>query len=415
MKKNILKELKMEKKFVIFLIYFIALFAVVYSSSLDPVNNPKYWTVDDLYQNLRNTLLSPNNPNYVQNIKYLIYDPEFYLAHADLREAYNGMYTLFDKYNISTHVFFISCMKEKYKIDEAYANFVNKLSYMMYKDNELYNEEKTITAVFFIKDRKMRIRTTRELREIITDDDSLDILNRRKKDLKGNNFQEVANGLIKDILYTYQRNMQYKGNNNEILLYTILFIIGVSIFIFLLSKEQPSKNEDKVKVFLDKLKSRENPKEIFAESCIICLEDFLPIEKIKELEKSGNKEQYEKEETSILECGHKFHRKCIADWFKKQQNCPNCRMKVDIGDSSNSNKSSQRAGNIGIDFANLVTEILRVQSDINILNDREVNRIMRSYHPSYRTNTSSNYSSHTSHNKSYSSHNRGSGGATSGW
>ena len=403
-------------KLIVFLLYFIALFTIVYSSSLDPVNNPKFWTVDELYQSLKYSLLNPNHPNYAQNIKYLIHDPEFYLAHADLREAYNGMYTLYDKYNISTHVFFISGMNEKYKIDEAYANFVNKLSYIMYKDNELYNEEKTITAVFFIKDRKMRIRTTRELRDILTDDDALDILNRRKKDLKGNNFQEVANGLIKDILSTYQRNLMYKNNNSEMLLYTILFIIGVSIFIFLLSREQPSKNEDKVKVFLDKLKSRENPKEIFAESCIICLEDFLSNEKIKELEKSGNKEQFEKEETSILECGHKFHRKCIADWFKKQQNCPNCRMKVDIkGDEGSSSKSNGGVGNTNINFANILTEVLRIQSDINILNDREVNRIMRSYHPRYRTDSSSSYSSHTSHNKSYSSHNRGSGGATSGW
>jgi hypothetical protein len=403
-------------KLIVFLLYFIALFTIVYSSSLDPVNNPKFWTVDELYQSLKYSLLNPNHPNYAQNIKYLIHDPEFYLAHADLREAYNGMYTLYDKYNISTHVFFISGMNEKYKIDEAYANFVNKLSYIMYKDNELYNEEKTITAVFFIKDRKMRIRTTRELREILTDDDALDILNRRKKDLKGNNFQEVANGLIKDILSTYQRNLMYKNNNSEMLLYTILFIIGVSIFIFLLSREQPSKNEDKVKVFLDKLKSRENPKEIFAESCIICLEDFLSNEKIKELEKSGNKEQFEKEETSILECGHKFHRKCIADWFKKQQNCPTCRMKVDIkGDEGSSSKSNGGVGNININFANILTEVLRIQSDINILNEREVNRIMRSYHPRYRTDSSSSYSSHTSHNKSFSSHNKGSGGATSGW
>jgi len=410
------KILKMAKKLSIFLLYFIILFTIVYSSSLDPVNNPRYWTVDDLYQNLKSTLLNPNNPTYAQNIKYLIYDPEFYLAHADLREAYNGMYTLYDKYNISTHVFFISGMKEKYKIDEAYANFANKLSYNMYKDNELYNEEKTITAVFFIKDRKMRIRTTRELREILTDDDALDILNRRKKDLKGNNFQEVANGLIKDIISTYQRNMMYKDNNNEMLLYTILFIVGVTIFIFLLSREQPSKNEDKVKVFLDKLKNRENPKEIFAESCIICLEDFLSNEKIKELEKSGNKEQFEKEETSILECGHKFHRKCIADWFKKQENCPTCRMKVDIkGDNSGSSKSNGRVGNININFGDILTEVLRIQSDFNILNDREVNRIMRSYHPRYRSSSSSSSSSHTSHNKSFSSHNKGSGGATSGW
>ena len=73
-------------------------------------------------------------------------------------------------------------MDDKFKIDEAYANFVNRLSYLMYKDNEMYNEDMTLTAVFFIKDRKMRIRTTKKLREIITDNDALNILNRRKKE-----------------------------------------------------------------------------------------------------------------------------------------------------------------------------------------------------------------------------------------
>ena len=71
--------------------------------------------------------------------------------------------------------------------------------------------------------------------------------------------------------------------------------------------------------------------------------------------------------------------------------------------------------NININFGDILTEVLRIQSDFNILNDREVNRIMRSYHPRYRSSSSSSSSSHTSHNKSFSSHNKGSGGATSGW
>ena len=137
----------MYNKFDIFLLYFIAKISIVFPSSLDPVNDPKSWTEDDLYKNLRNTLLNRNNPDYFKNIKYFIYDPEFYLSHQNLRKAYDTMYTLYDKYHISTHVFFISHMKGKYDI----ANFVNKLSYIIYKDNEIYNEKRTITVVFFIK------------------------------------------------------------------------------------------------------------------------------------------------------------------------------------------------------------------------------------------------------------------------
>ena len=403
----------MGKWILLFLFYFSIHFFIIYCSSIDPVKNPIYWTPENLYTQLKRTSLNPNNPDYSKNIKYMIYDPEFYLLHSYLNEAYNAMNILYEKYNISTHVFFISHMEAKFKIDEAYANFDNNLSYLIYKDNEMYNEDLTLTAVFFIKDRKMRIRTTKKLRDTLTDNDALDILNRRKNDLKANNFQDVANDLMKDILKTYQYNIENKDNNNNLILfYIILFIIVISIFVSLFNSEKSSEQEDKVKLFLDKLKTRKNPKEIFTESCIICLEDFKTNEEIKKIEDSGNKELFEKEEISVLECGHKFHRKCISDWLKKQQNCPNCRMKFDIKDNNNSNKSSGE--NININFVNILSEVLRIQVDINRLNEREVHRIRNIYDSNYRS--SNNYSfSRTSHNKSFSSHNSGSGGATSGW
>ena len=395
------------------LFYFSTHFFIIFCSSIDPVKNPVYWTPENLYNQLKLTSFNPNNPDYTKNIKYMIYDPEFYLMHSYLNEAYNTMYILYEKYNISTHVFFISHMDDKFKIDEAYANFVNRLSYLMYKDNEMYNEDMTLTAVFFIKDRKMRIRTTKKLREIITDNDALNILNRRKKDLKVNNFQDVANDLVKDILKTYQTNIENKNNNNLILIYTILFIIGMAILISLFKNEKSSEQEDKVKIFLDKLKNRENPKEIFTDSCIICLEDFKTNEEIKKIENSGNKELFEKEEISVLECGHKFHRKCISDWLKKQQNCPTCRMKFDIKDNNNSMNSSR--GNNNINFVNILSEVLRIQTDINRLNEREVHRIRNIYDYNYRSRHTSHSFSRTSHTKSFSSHNKGSGGASSSW
>ena len=395
----------MSNKFALFLLYFIIQISMVFPSSLDPVNNPRSWTVDNLYENLRNSLLNRNNPDYFKNIKYFIYDPEFYLAHSDLKEAYDTMYTLYDKYHISTYVFFISHMKGENDI----ADFVNKLNYLMYKDNEMYNEKKTITAVFFIKDRKMRIRTTSELRGIISDNDALDILNNRKKALKGNNFQEVANGLIKDILTTYENNKDYGDNTGMILFCIILVIIGITIIIIYKKEKTFNSHEDKVKVFLDKLKNRKNPKEIFTESCIICLDDFKTNDK-----NSENKELKEKEEVSVLECGHKFHTKCIANWLRKEQKCPICRMKFDIKENDDNNyyEYSQRNRN-SINFVNMLSEILRVQSDINMLNENEIHRIRSRYYPSNRNN--SNSESYYSSNEDYSSFNDNSGGASSDW
>ena len=67
----------------------------------------------------------------------------------------------------------------------------------------------------------------------------------------------------------------------------------MSIFVYLANREQPSVQEDKVKVFLDRCKKRANPKEIFAESCIICLEDFKSNNELSALE-STNKKAFEK-------------------------------------------------------------------------------------------------------------------------
>ena len=58
----------MSNKFTLFLIYFIIQISKVFPSSLDPVNNPRSWTVDNLYENLRNSLLNRNNPDYFKNI-----------------------------------------------------------------------------------------------------------------------------------------------------------------------------------------------------------------------------------------------------------------------------------------------------------------------------------------------------------
>ena len=430
--------MKVFSKIFIFIFSILIQTFLINSSSVDPVNNPKSWTPETLYKHLSETYLHPNNPNYKRNLNFMIFDPEFYLQESNLQDANNAMYTLYEKYNVSTHIFFISYMDEKYKTDEAFAAFADRLSYLIYNNNDNYNENLTLTAVFFIKDRKMRIRTTRNLRKILTDDDCLNILNRRKKDLKNSNFEEVANGLLMDIFKTYTKNLE-KPSENMVLLLTILFIIGMGIFVYLANREQISDQEDKVKIFLDKCKNRQNQREIFTESCAICLEDFKSNDEIRMLQ-STNKIAFEKVETVLLDCGHKFHNRCISNWFRKQDNCPICRMKFEFNENDN-NYANKANWELNLNFPQLLENILRVQNEANLLNTREVSRIRRIYYPrnNYNNNNSRNNNNNSRENnnndnnndnnshkneksnsshapkKSYKSHNSGSGGATSGW
>ena len=400
----------------VFSFFFIIQIILISSTTIDPKNNPQKWTPDTLYERLKETYLHPNNPNYKQNLQFMLFDPEYYLESLNIQEAYNAMYTLYQRYNVSCHVFFISIMDEKYKSDEAFAHFVDRLSYLIYNNNDDYNSNMTLTAVFFIHDRKMRIRTTKALRQIITDDDALAILNRRKKDLKNERYADVANGLMLDIYKTYSKNLE-NPNSNTILFLTILFIIGMAIFVYLANREESSVQEDKVKAFLDKCKQKPNPKEIISESCIICLEDFKSDEDIKALENT-DKNAFEKMETSILECGHKFHRKCISDWLKKEEICPICRTKFDIK-SNNDNSGNKSNTDHNIHFRHIFDSIIRVQRETNRLNTREIGRIHNIYYPtsnSRRQSSSRTSSSRSSSSKqSFRSYNSGRGGATSGW
>ena len=372
----------MEKKTLIFILLFLSQIILINSQDENlemegetekvKPKKPKHWTPQRLYKYLNETYLHPNNPNKDRNIKYFIFDPENYCKYEEMEEAENTLKILAETYNVSTHIFFISHMKDKYHdlSDYVYEAFVDKLDYLIYKDHPDYNENMTLTAVFFLKDLKMRIKTTKQLKKIFGEIESLNILNRRKKDLRANNYQEVANGFVKDIYKHYLRKTE-NPHGNLILLFTVIFILGVTMLLFLLNREESSLQEDKVKIFLDKIKKKDNLKEIFNQTCIICLDDFKP----QEIKESEKKELLEKEDVSLLECGHKYHKKCISDWIKKDQKCPLCKAKIDNKEKEN-NENKTRVDKYII-FNNVLTEILRIQENKNLLNEVELNRIRR--------------------------------------
>lgn len=404
----------MEKKTLIFILLFLSQIILINSQDENlemegekekvKPKKPKHWTPQRLYKYLNETYLHPNNPNKDRNIKYFIFDPENYCKYEEMEEAENTLKILAETYNVSTHIFFISHMKDKYHdlSDYVYEAFVDKLDYLIYKDHPDYNENMTLTAVFFLKDLKMRIKTTKQLKKIFGEIESLNILNRRKKDLRANNYQEVANGFVKDIYKHYLRKTE-NPHGNLILLFTVIFILGVTMLLFLLNREESSLQEDKVKIFLDKIKKKDNLKEIFNQTCIICLDDFKP----QEIKESEKKELLEKEDISLLECGHKYHKKCISDWIKKDQKCPLCKAKIDNKEKEN-NESKTRVDKYII-FNNVLTEILRIQENKNLLNEVELNRIRRLYHPdyAYSSNKNEDIKNNTSNTKNESSSNKG--------
>jgi hypothetical protein len=404
----------MEKKTIIFILLFLSQIILINSQDENlemegekekvKPKKPKHWTPQRLYKYLNETYLHPNNPNKDRNIKYFIFDPENYCKYEEMEEAENTLKILAETYNVSTHIFFISHMKDKYHdlSDYVYEAFVDKLDYLIYKDHPDYNENMTLTAVFFLKDLKMRIKTTKQLKKIFGEIESLNILNRRKKDLRANNYQEVANGFVKDIYKHYLRKTE-NPHGNLILLFTVIFILGVTMLLFLLNREESSLQEDKVKIFLDKIKKKDNLKEIFNQTCIICLDDFKP----QEIKESEKKELLEKEDISLLECGHKYHKKCISDWIKKDQKCPLCKAKIDNKEKEN-NENKTRVDKYII-FNNVLTEILRIQENKNLLNEVELNRIRRLYHPdyAYSSNKNEDIKNNTSNTKNESSSNKG--------
>ena len=369
---------------------------------------PKTWTVMKLYKYLNDTYLHRNNPNYDKNMRYMIFDPENYCKYEELEEGNNALQILSEKYNISTYIFLISYMKDKHKneSEEVYDIYIDKLNYLIYRDHKDYEENTTLTVCFFIKENKMRIRTPPGLKKIYTNSENLNILNRRKRDLAKNNFKDVANGVAKDIYKTYIRKTQ-DSNTNIIIIFTVIFIIGVTMLVFLLTRTKISPQEKKVTEYLDKLKKSNNAKMFFTESCLLCLEEFKSEKETKsekeekKADESENKELLEKEkekekdEASVIECGHKFHKNCIADWVKKEQKCPFCRTKFDIKGNENATKITS------LNFSIMLKEILRIQANRSLLNMDEISRITRLYYPQ----TSSSRSRKTSNKKIPSSSN----------
>jgi hypothetical protein len=112
--------------------------------------------------------------------------------------------------------------------------------------------------------------------------------------------------------------------------FAMLCMIGVlaklalgGIIMYIMDSRRVDSNGQSIPVslILKEIMSMADAKDIFTKannlwvfgqhSCPICTDEFeLP------------------ENTGFLKCGHAFHKNCIEEWLKQNQNCPTCRKPV---------------------------------------------------------------------------------------
>ena len=71
--------------------------------------------------------------------------------------------------------------------------------------------------------------------------------------------------------------------------------------------QQSRRNKKALRIQTVNSKDEEN----LLNECSICLETYLKDDKI-----------------CILQCEHTFHEKCIKEWLKNNESCPNCRENI---------------------------------------------------------------------------------------
>lgn len=348
----------------------------------------------------------------------MLIDPENHLYNADLSKIFNKMKNLYNDYKINTYIILISNFeydKNKANINDEVKKFTSYFNYMLQKGNSIYNDSMALTTVFFLNERKMRMRTGKELRKTISDGIALKILNNRKNDLRKQNYYNVVDKLLDDIISYYKFYSFLYKYWKRILITSLIIIISIIYIIVRLCYVPENVREKKIKEFLENNRKKQI-NHIFNESCIICL-DNIPTNNNETQDKDISRTEEEK--IAVLDCGHRFHDKCIIEWLKKHDKCPICRIQVKF---DNNNNGAQH--NFSRILEDDYTFIIDIQNDAypDEINYRNRNRIISSFEGSDSefcrdndySNNDTNYSSNDS-GRDFSDFDSGSGGATSDW
>ena len=298
------------------------------------INFSLQWNPSSLYSYFLSTT---NKTESEEKISTKIIDPDKYINNK--KEMYEKILTIEKKYNISLIFIVIDKIDDLFKKENkhgiAYEVFTTKFEYLYYKKNNT-KAENAMTILFSIKNRKNRINTGKNVRKIFSDDDCLDLLISLKSVMQTGNYNKGFIKLLNNI-YDFEKFIKSKKDRQKIglIITLIFFLVAISFastvaFITTIKQKHNDERMSKINKITNRLKSK-NIKIIFAETCVICLNDFEDFKNDKKKENPNSeiiKIKSPKNKRFTMSCGHQFHKKCIEKWLKKNSNCPICREKI---------------------------------------------------------------------------------------
>ena len=240
-----------------FLNYIFLLFIILLSrcfSQTEEINTS--WDEHTLFDYVKQKYLTPDNPEDLKKLHYLIVDPNEYLKGKNLDKIKKNLELLYKEFNVTTFIYVINAVGKNKDLGYKLKDFASFVFSEIYKYNNEFDEYLTISSIFRIEDKKMHIRLGSTCRDIIYDFEALSIIKKRGKELENNNIEKLLKEFTKELLSTYRQNYKIrkdkKGNtflNRRIVLLIIIIIfIGIFISIYYIfcdkrSTENMSKNE----------------------------------------------------------------------------------------------------------------------------------------------------------------------------
>ena len=310
-----------------------------------------------------------SNNTLINNNNYFIYQENDYckrdIYSEDMKKLYEQQKLFFTKWETSNYIFVVNNFNENL---ESIEDGVFHLSQYLFKEFKV-KMEYSIIAFVSIKTRRIKIKMGEITKNIITDNNSENIISSFKDLFLQKDYYKIFLKYYDNLTHYMNRDKIYlQINSDNSTMIAIFIIIGFFSFAFLIvviviiisnCRYLPSDAKlNKIVTFLKLQKTNQN---IFIENCIICLKNLEIVkivnesnevkEKIEltvkkndtnriiiekedkdrnnqliEKEEDYNKELIEKEENGIstLNCGHQFHTECIIRWLKIKNECPIC-------------------------------------------------------------------------------------------
>jgi uncharacterized membrane protein YgcG len=307
-----------------------------------------------------------------------IFDPKNYLTKEHAESINDIINQIKSDKNYETFLFMINKMHLSYS--KNIEEYLNELSYHILKGDE-QRDHNSIFILYSIGDRQSRIRTGKNVRDILSDSVCLELQEEIKSLMRSGDYSQAMENLFKNLKIDVSGKYNFQRLYNKIynFLETVLFFFIVVVVIFIIAyftKKDHRSAEERLKKIKKICESKKPRRQIIETTCVICLEPLenlsdknsagdnhgsessvaepveiieLPgdekdkIEKESLLEDKKNKDDVnkkdEKDYVAKLECGHSFHSKCIVEWMAKQNKCPVCRENIDKEEAEEPSKN----------------------------------------------------------------------------